>query len=168
MAMFEICPLCRHVREENEQNYCGCVRKDYISEKDFIWADERLAGVALKLMDKGFLVRACLMDEILPRTKTAIRIHFDKHYEVESLFREMPPDWHTETFTPSDNKSFRHTVLVDYLEWSDSEEDMEGELTLTISNLETWVEELDGEAVKAVLTLAGYPVAPITHKPDML
>ncbi len=59
-------------------------------------------------------------------------------------------------------------MLVDYLEWSDSEEDMEGELTLTISNLETWVEELDGEAVKAVLTLAGYPVAPITHKPDML
>lgn len=161
---YEICPVCRHIKVENDPKYCTCVRTGTISKGDLVRADEKLVTVAQKCLDKGFRVLRCTMNEVFANSSTAIRIHFREDYSdiVDNLLHDLPPDWHTETDGPQDGEQYRHTVLIDYWPHPDSTEELRYALDLTISNLEIWLDDtLDNDGTIAVLTLAGYPVGQI-------
>ncbi|HEY8348804.1 MAG TPA: hypothetical protein VIM13_03110 [Clostridia bacterium] len=157
--MQKICPICRQTGNVDD-DYCNCVREGRMSAIDVIWADEKLVGIAQRLMDKGFRVNSCILHGNGIYSKPAIRIYFDEHYDIESLFHDMPPGWYTETFL-GNGGSRKFTVLAEDCECDD--EDLEYELVLTISNLETWLDSIDSEAAKAVLILAGYSTEPVIH-----
>lgn len=140
-----------------------------------IKTDKRLLRVARKLTDKGFRVLRCKVHETYDYTGTAIRIHCAEDYStILGIFAELPPDWHIETDGPQDGEQYTHSVLTDYLPHIiDGDGDGDGDerkyqLTITISNLDTWLDNLDNEGTRAVLTLAGYPAGPIKHIPEAI
>lgn len=158
----DLCPICQHIKDVNSPDHCDCVRTGRISKGDLVRADKRLLGVAQKLTDKGFRVLRCKVYETYTSDSTAIGIHLREVYNsVIGLFTEMPPDWFMDTVGPQDGEQYVHSELVDYWPHSDDPEEYEYQLKLTIQNLESWLDTLDSEGTKAVLTLAGYRLGPI-------
>ncbi|GEM_PF-1442924 len=159
-VMFEICPLCHHAWSESDNDFCSCLRKGRINDLDLVYAHESLVNVARKLMDKGFQVHSCKIEKAPDYSRPAVKIYFREYYDAGFPVGNMPPDWHLESRILSGDDSRRYSVLVDYLQFYDDDEELEHELALTISNLETWVDGLDKEGIRAMLILAGKSVAP--------
>lgn len=157
--MMTMCPSCFELYSEIwSKPCCGCGYKT-------LSVSIELIEVSKLLINRGFKVSYANCsthdDRSCVGKVTQITIEFRVSYP-EAIFQELPPDWTIYEFNKvKDNQIIepKLTGLSCVCEHPPNECDYYSialDKEVTISNLEIWLEDLDPESCKAVLTLAGY------------
>lgn len=156
--MMAMCPSCFELSSDIlSKPCCTCAAKP-------IRVSVELVNIVKILINLGFKVAYAnceTSEDSDSRGKvTQISIDFETLYP-EEMFYELPPDWElTDSYPVLNNEVLGEpfSVLTCVCEHPPTECDQESidfDKKVTITNLETWLEEKDPESCKAILKLAG-------------
>jgi len=127
---------------------------------------ENLTGIVEKLLDRGIEVVSASCDvfdtyeEDTGKTGKIVLLQIELGFLYPAeMFENISPDWMTyEYHTVQDNiKGPKYTALSHSERFYDVDDDeIDYATTLTIKNLEVWLDDLNAAAYRCVWTLAGY------------
>lgn len=151
--MMTMCPTCYELYSDIwSKPCCRCTDKT-------VPVEARLINIVQMLLDRGFKVinATCYPDkEQGEREAMQIEIRFGKVYP-QALFDGLPPDWEvTDEYLIIDDQTVDEPVdiLTCEIEYQ-LDESINIQREIAISNLETWLEEKDPQACKALIALSG-------------
>lgn len=151
--MMTMCPSCFELYSDIwAKPCCKCTDKT-------VPVEARLINAVQMLLDRGFKVinATCYPDkEQGEREAMQIEIRFGKVYP-QALFDELPPDWEvTDEYLIINDQTVDEPVdiLTCVIEYQ-LDESISIQREIAISNLETWLEEKDPQACKALIALSG-------------
>lgn len=158
----QLCRNCRYLYPVDAHIPCLSCDSTHLT----IPCPDNLTGIVERLLDRGVDVVSAnsdVFDAYDDKTdKTGkivlLQIELGFWYPAE-MFKDLPPDWMTyEYHTVQDNAPGPAYTGLSHSEriFDDDDDELEYATALTISNLESWLDNLDADAIRCIWTLAGY------------
>ena len=157
---YQLCPDCRFIYHSDNRVPCLCCETTSLT----IPCSPNLVGIVERLLDRSIEVvsSSCDIHDVYDDNRRhigqscQITVELGSLYPIE-MFDNLPPEWTTYIYHTVDNGQIgpAYTGLSHVDSYLDDEEECEFATMVTISNLETYLDDKPAESFWSVWKLAG-------------